>query len=308
MRSLNPDQLRAFADVVALGSFSAAAEHLHLSQPAVSQQVRQLETRLGLPLIERVGRGTKPTAAGVELLTHIQRIDSCLVDALAAMARHAAGGIGRVRIGTGATACIYFLPPVLRELRRRLPSLEITVSTGNTMHFLKLIEDNAIDIGLLTLPVSGRALSVTPVVEDELVAIGSPDAAALPARVTPSALGDSPLVLYEPHNHTRRITDQWFARAGVTIKATMDLGNIEAIKQLVGAGLGYGILPSMAVATLKRREGLVVRSLTPRLSRTLGLVVRRDKRLNGGLEEVMEALIRHGGGMAKERDFSDDSY
>ncbi|MGE0008584.1 MAG: LysR family transcriptional regulator, partial [Parvibaculaceae bacterium] len=262
--------------------------------PAVSQQVRQLEARLGLPLIERVGRAAKPTAAGTELLTHIQRMDSCMADALAAMARHAAGGIGRVRIGTGATACIYFLPPVLRSLRKQLPSLEITVSTGSTTHFLKLIEDNAIDVGLLSLPVAGRTLAVTPIVEDELVAIASPDAPALPARVTPSVLGERPLVLYEPHNHTRRITDQWFARAGVAVKATMDLGNVEAIKQLVGTGRGYSILPAMAVATPKSRDGLVVRSLTPRLSRTLALVARRDKRTGNGLQEVIEALIAHG--------------
>ena len=136
MRGLNPDQLRAFAEVISLGSFSAAAERLNLTQPAISQQVRQLELRLSLKLIERVGRKARPTAAGAELLTHVAHIDASMAAALDAMARHATGALGRVRIGTGATACIHLLPPMLRELRRRLPTLDIAVSTGNTAQVL----------------------------------------------------------------------------------------------------------------------------------------------------------------------------
>jgi DNA-binding transcriptional LysR family regulator len=151
LRAINPDQLRAFADVIELGSFSAAAERLNLTQPAVSQQVKQLERRFALKLIERVGRKVTPTPAGIELMAHARRLDAVMVGALDAMARHATGALGRVRIGTGATACIHLLPPVLRDLRGRLPSLEIAVSTGNTAHILKLLEDNALDVGLVTL-------------------------------------------------------------------------------------------------------------------------------------------------------------
>ncbi|SED28745.1 DNA-binding transcriptional regulator, LysR family [Rhizobiales bacterium GAS188] len=294
MRGLNLDQLRAFADVVELGSFSAAAERLNLTQPAVSQQIRQLELRLRLKLIERVGRRARPTAAGAELLAHVQRIDSSVASALDAMACHATGALGRVRIGTGATACIHLLPPMLRELRRRLPSLDIAVSTGNTAHILKLIEDNALDIGLVTMPARGRNLSVTPVLDDEFVAIASLEAAQLPARVTPTCLAERPIVLYKPGAHTRRIVDQWCARSGVSLKPVMELGSVEAIKELVGAGLGYGVLPLMAVADARMRGELLVRQLTPRLYRQLALVLRRDKHLDRGLREVVAAIMALG--------------
>jgi DNA-binding transcriptional LysR family regulator len=291
LRAINPDQLRAFADVIELGSFSAAAERLNLTQPAVSQQVKQLERRFALKLIERVGRKVTPTPAGIELMAHARRLDAVMVGALDAMARHATGALGRVRIGTGATACIHLLPPVLRDLRGRLPSLEIAVSTGNTAHILKLLEDNALDVGLVTLPARGRALSITPVLDDEFVAIASPDAPPLPRRVTPAVLAARPLVLYESGAQTRRIVDQWFGRRSSSFKPVMELGSVEAIKELVGAGLGYyGVLPRMAVSNERKRNGLIVRSLAPRLSRKLALVLRRDKRLDRGLREVVNAL------------------
>src|SRR5947209_18632682 len=99
MRQLNLDQLRTFAQVIDLGSFSAAAERLGLSHPAVSLQVKQLEKRLGVRLIERVGRRAAPTAAGEELLAHVRSIDATVAATLEAMARHSTGAVGRVRLG-----------------------------------------------------------------------------------------------------------------------------------------------------------------------------------------------------------------
>jgi DNA-binding transcriptional LysR family regulator len=291
VRALNPDQLRAFADVVELGSFSAAAERLHLTQPAISQQVRQLELRLGVRLVERSGRKARPSPAGIELLMHVRRIETANAAALDAMGRHAKGALGRVRIGTGATASIHLLPPVLRELRRRLPSLELTVTTGQTGDIVRLVEESVVDIGLVTMPTRGRALTITPILEDEFVAIASADAAPLPVPLTAAALAEFPIVLYEPGAHTRRIVDQWCARAGVSLKPVMELGSVEAIKELVGAGLGYGVLPAMAVSNARKRGDLVISSLTPRLWRSLAIVLRRDRKLDQGAKEVIDALM-----------------
>jgi DNA-binding transcriptional LysR family regulator len=132
MRGLNLDQIETFAQVVELGSFSAAAERLGLSQPAVSLQVRQLERRFGVRLIERVGRRATPTQAGEAFLAQARRVGVAIDAIVEAIAPHASGVTGRVRIGTGATACIYILPPPLRALRHSLPGLDIVVSTGNT--------------------------------------------------------------------------------------------------------------------------------------------------------------------------------
>jgi DNA-binding transcriptional LysR family regulator len=289
MRGLNLDYLRTFLDVIELGSFSAAAERLELTQPAVSLQVRQLEKRLGIRLIERIGRKARPTAAGAELAGYAGQIDALVSTALDSMARHATGAVGRVRIGTGATACIFLLPPILRDLRRRFPTLEITVSTGNTADIVKAVDDNIIDVGLVTLPTAGRMLEITPVLDDEFVLIAPPNM-QLPARLTAAALSTLPVLLFEPGGNTRHITDKWFARSDITLQPIMSLGSVEAIKELVRAGLGCAVLPGMATRQARDRKGLVVRSLSPKLHRTLALVIRRDKTLSRGLREAVNAL------------------
>ena len=294
MRGLKLDQLQTFTEVIALGSFSAAAERLALSQPAVSLQVRQLEKRLGVRLVERVGKRVTPTAAGTELMGHAKRIGEAVSTALDGMAAHAGGALGRLRIGTGATACIYLLPPVLRDLRRRLPTLEITVRTGNTADVLKALEENTLDIGLVTLPAPGRMFEVTPVLDDAFVAIAAADDDRLPDVVTPPVLAMLPVVLYEAGSNTRRVVDEWFAQAGIALSPVMDLGSVEAIKELVGAGLGCAVLPGTAVRSVGERVPIVSRPLSPKLHRQLALVIRRDKTLDRGLREAIKALGRLG--------------
>ncbi|BBK32740.1 DNA-binding transcriptional LysR family regulator [Stella humosa] len=295
MRSLNPDQLEAFVQVVRLGSFSAAAARLNLTQPAISLQLRQLEQRLGVRLIERVGRRATATAAGLELMGHAARIEAALLAAGEAMASHAKGEVGRVRIGTGATACIYLLPPVLAGLRQRLPALEIVVTTGNTPEILRAVEDNLLDAALVTLPAPGRMFQVRPIVEDPFVAI-FPAGEELPARATPGLLSARPLVLFEPGARTRSLVDAWFLAGGLPARPMMELGSVEAIKEMVGAGLGCSVLPGMAMAAGHPR--LAWRPLSPRLARSLALVMRQDKPLSRGLRETVAALVRLGESVA----------
>lgn len=292
MRGLNLDHLRTFAQVVELGSFSAAAERGGVTQPAVSLQIRQLERRFGVKLVERIGRRAGPTAAGLELLTHIRVIDAALAQAEQAMSAHASQVSGRIRLGTGATACTYLLPSVLADLRRRFPALDIVASTGNTSDMLRGLENNTLDMALVTLPAPGRMFQVNPVMEDEFVAIfPARDAGAIPDVVTPQSLAGLPLVLFEPGARTRRLVDDWFEVAGVAAKPVMELGSTEAMKEIVAAGLGCAVLPKLAVSGAGQRDALAVRSLTPRLSRDLALVLRRDKPLSRGLRHLQEALL-----------------
>ncbi|MGY3697896.1 DNA-binding transcriptional LysR family regulator [Bradyrhizobium sp. USDA 3240] len=289
MKNLNLDYLESFAVVIECGSFSTAAERLQLTQPAVSLQVRQLEKSLNATLIERVGRRARPTAAGVALLSHAQQITAAVTSAVDAVAQQTTGTAGRVRLGTGATACIFLLPPILKELRTALPSLEITVTTGNTVEIARAVEDNTIDIGLVTLPVSGRSFEITPVMNDEFVLIAPYDM-KLPARITPEVLASRPVLLFEPGGNTRRTADEWLARGGVSLKPLMSLGSVEAIKEMVRAGLGCAILPGMAVPANTKQRDLIVRSLSPKLHRRLAVVIRRDKRLDRGLRQTLSAL------------------
>jgi DNA-binding transcriptional LysR family regulator len=297
MRGLKLDQLHAFAQVAELGGFSAAAVRLNLTQPAVSLQVRQLERRLGVRLLERVGKRTAPTLGGRELRQLVRRSDAAVAAATAAMAAHTTKVGGRVRLGAGATACIYRLPRLLQKLRARHPELEIVVKTGNTADILRALEENALDLALVTLPAPGRAFSVTPVLEDEFVAI-FPAAEGAPREATPAALAQLPIVLFEPGANTRRLVDQWFARGRAPVRPRQELGRGEAIKELVAAGLGCSILPRMALTGAGRRDGVAIRSLTPRLYRQLGLVLRRDKPLHAGLRAAVAALTSLGGSPA----------
>lgn len=288
MPTLNLDQLQTLAAVAELGSFSAAAERAGISQPAVSLQIRQLERRLGVRLIERVGRRAQPTAAGLDLLQHAAAIQQQVAQALQAVAPHRAGTLGRVRLGTGATACIYLLPPVLRRLRARLPGLQVTVHTGNTQEMLKLVEANQLDLALVTLPAPGRAFQVTHLCDDELVAV-FPAGETAPRRITAEVLRARPLLLYAG-GHTRLAVDQWFARAGTAAQPVMSLDSVEAIKRLIGAGLGWGVLPRMSVQGAERSRELGMQPLSPRLHRELGLVMRRDKHLHQGLNQLVREL------------------
>ncbi|WP_024674004.1 LysR family transcriptional regulator [Pseudomonas syringae] len=264
MRRLNLNHLHTFSLVIAHGSFSAAAERLHLTQPAVSLHVRQLEDQLNLQLIERVGKRLKPTSAS--------------------------GVAGKIAIGTGATACIHLLPPMLQALRRSFPELDVRVSTGNTDGILKAVEENRLDLALVTLPASGRSLHITPLLEDGFVAIFAKGQQTPPACMTPEHLSALPLVVFEEGSSTRLLINEWFLRAGIRVKPVMALGSIEAIKEMVAAGLGYSIVPRMAVSAAHHRRGLEVRALTPGLSRKLGIVLRQDKPISRALRQVLDAV------------------
>jgi len=284
---MNLDQLAAFIDVVELGSFTAAADKAGLTQPAVSQQVKQLERDLGVRLIERVGRRAQPSPAGAELLGHARRVIEECAAARAAMAPYRDGAVGRVRIGSGGTAAAHLLPPVVAAAKRRMPGLEITVRIGNTDEVLRAIEANALDLAVVTLPAAGRSLEVEPFYEDELLAVG-PKGSEIPEGGPDAAfLRDRILMLYEG-GHTRTTTDDWFAEAGIRAQPAMEFGSVEAIKELVAAGLGWSLLPALA---LKRdRDLLAASSVRPRLVRQLGIVLRRDKHSTRGLREVIRCL------------------
>lgn len=290
MRDLKLDQLQTFLDVIELGTFTAAADRIGISQPAVSLQVKQLEGKLGVRLIERVGKTVRPTQAGLALIDHGRRIGGDVETAMAEMAGFSTDAPGRVRLGTGATACIHLLPPVFRQLKERFPTLQITVKTGDTRDILKEVNDNTLDIALVTLPVTGRMFSITPVLGDEFVFVSPADARPSGSHVSADDLTNLPLILYEAGGHTRTLVDSWLASAGVSISPLMDLGSVEAIKGLVSAGLGNAILPKSGVGSKPEQLGLSIRSLSPALRRELAVVVRNDKPRHKGLREMEAAL------------------
>jgi len=270
--------LRALEAVVRHGSFSRAARELHLTQPAVSMQVGVLERRLGLPLLERVGKRAFPTRAGEVLLAHAGRAFREL-DAAVEQVQQLRGIVaGRLRLGTSASISIYLLPPALRRFRVRYPDTELIVVTGNASDITRGVVANDLDVGIVSLPMREREVAVTPFYRDELVAIAAADGGRRrPRSVRPGELAREPLILFEQGATLRRVIDEWFRRAGVAPRTPMELGNTEAIKKLVEAGLGWSVTSWFSVKAEVRARLLRSVALDPPLFRHIGLVRRRDK-------------------------------
>jgi len=292
--------LRALGAVARHASFSRAAGELGVTQPAVSMQVRQLEAALGQPLLERVGERAFPTRAGEILLAHATRAFHELEAGVERVQQLRGVVAGRVRVGTSASISIYLLPPFLRRFRSRYPATELVVVTGNAPEITRAIVANELDVGIVSLPVRDRELVVTPFFDDELVAIAAPHPKWRRRRTIGAAeLAREPLILYEAGGTVRRVIDGWFRRGGAAPARPMELGNTEAIKKLVEAGLGLSVTSWFSVKADVRARLLTVIRLEPSLVRKIGVARRRDKpttpalaAFHEGLEQLRVALAR----------------
>jgi DNA-binding transcriptional LysR family regulator len=289
MRSLNLDQLRALSEVIEQGSFSAAARRLNLTQPAVSLQLRELERRFGVRLIERLGKQTYPTAAGRDLVEAARRIFRECDLANAAMRRFRDGSLGRVHVGTTLTALTYLLPPVLRRLRLDHPGLELHVTQMPTRDSVESIIQNKLDFALVTLPIENSKIEITPLRREMLVAIFPAGARDLPDEITPDYVARQPLLMEHTAGAVCGLVTGWLAGHAPKLRTTMHLGTIEALKTAVAADLGMSIVPEVSVAG--RLPGIVTRPLRPELPYTLGLIERRDMPAEPALDIVRRALM-----------------
>jgi len=280
--------------VAKLGSFSAAARHLRLTQPAVSLQIRDLEERVGLRLIDRVGRKARATAAGEDLIAHAERMMAEADRALTAMRGHREGHVGRVHLGTGPTALAYILPPTLLRLREDHPEIELIITTGTTHEITERLLENALDLGLTALPVDAEKFDVVPLRDDEMVAIFPATSPDIPAVVRPADVAGRALILEYHRVNENRLTRAWLKDGGVEVKPALQFDGIEPIKDAVASGLGMAIVPRPALGGRGAIRSIVARSLDPPLMRTLGLVQRRDRRDDAALAVVRAALLKLG--------------
>jgi DNA-binding transcriptional LysR family regulator len=289
---INPVHVRTLQAIARSGGFSRAGEILHLSQPAISHHVRHLERVLGVPLLVRRGRRASPTEAGAVLLEHAGRAFKVLDEAREAIQRLRGRVAGRVTVGTGATASIYLLPALLRRLRARHPDLELVVVTGNAGEIASAVSRDELDVGVVTLPIAvGRGLLVSPFYVDRLVAIAPPDRRwRRRAPMTAAELAREPVILYERGGTIRRVVDDWFRRGRATPRVAMELGNAEATKKLVGAGLGLSVVSEIAVKADARAGALNLIPLRPALHRRIGIVRRRERSPRPALLAFMTAL------------------
>jgi DNA-binding transcriptional LysR family regulator len=293
---LQVTHLRTLQAIARHGSFSRAAQALNVTQPAVSMQVRQLEDGLGVRLLERAGPRVRPTAAGSLLLEHAERALGELARAVERL--HALRGVvaGPVRLGTGTAISMYLLPPLLRTLRTRSPSVDLIVTTGTAPDVIRAVAEADLDVGVVGLPVRRRELVVAPFVTDEFVAIAAPRHWRTRTPIDAVALQGERLILDQPGATSRRLIDGWLRRRGVAPTVPAELGNTEATKELVRAGLGVSIASWFSVRREVTAGRLALRRLKPGLSYPLGIVRRRDPEPAAPLQAVLAALeaVRRG--------------
>lgn len=289
MRGLNLDQLRTLQAVVESGSFSAAARRLHLSQPAVSVQIRELERRFGVKLIERLGKQAHATPPGRQLLEAAEHIFSACDGAEAVMRQYREGWVGRARIGTTLTAQMYMLPPVLRRLVRDQPGVDLHVRNLPTRESVEAILQNEVDLAIVTMPVDKAQLKIMPLLSEPMVAIHPSGARGLPDKVTPEYVLRQPLLLEHTRAGVHDLVMQWLSGHDAAPRVRMRLGTIEAVKSAVASNLGMSIVPQMA--TSRHESDIVVRPLHPPLIRTLALIEHRSKPNEPAIEIVRNALL-----------------
>jgi len=291
MRNLNLDHLRALMTVVELGSFSAAARRLNLTQPAISAQIRELEQRVGVRLIERVGKTARATAAGMDMLSHAETLLAGADRALAAMRAHQAAQSGRVHVATGPTALRYLMPPVVLRLRETHPDIELVLTTGTTQEIVERVLANTADLGLTSLPVNDEKFVVARVRTDEMLAIFPATEEDIPDTVSIQEIARRQLILEYQRGSQLTPSRAWLQAAGIDAKPTLQFDSIEDIKNAVSAGHGMAIVPAPAMTHAPPTNMIVARSLDPPLKRTLGLIRRRDKPEDPMLRAVSGAIM-----------------
>src|SRR6267378_4460603 len=168
------DQIQAFLKIVEEKSFSRAADKLYRTQPALSKQVRQLETELGQRLLSRQGKQIEPTEAGRTFIEHARRIIDTRADALEALKRLRDHPRGRISIGANEATQLYVLPPVFAEFRMRYPDVRLTLHRNFTRKLVERVIANTLDFAVVSLPVEEKELLTIPLLKDELVVVAPP--------------------------------------------------------------------------------------------------------------------------------------
>jgi len=242
-------QLRAFMAIAESGTFTAGALRVHVTQAAISMQIRQLENELGARVFVRAPRHVILTEAGEHLLQRARQIlreHDAAVDEIAALA---GAERGRLRIGSASAMILTEpLPKILKELRRQHPAAEVAVISGTSGALVDQILAGELDIAFVSLPVDVRGIQTERLSEDQLVAIASPRHKLAKQRtISAYTLAGEKLILGERGGNTRRLIDQFFAQAGVSLHVAMELSRQAAIRRMVEEDMGVGIVPLQSV-------------------------------------------------------------
>jgi len=285
-------RLQVFHAVAGTSSFTRAAEALHMTQPAVTHQVRQLEEELGTRLFDRANNRIALTEAGEEVRAYASRILGLYADMQESVKALTGERTGLVTLGASTTVAEYMLPELLGEFRRHFPEVRIRLRVANTDAVVAMVADSAIDLGVVEGAVEDGRLLVEECRRDELQVVVPPDH-PLAARdtVTPADLLPWPILFREDGSGTRSVIERYLESHGIDaarLDRPFELGSTEAIKGAVRAGTGISILSAATLEKEVQLALLAVRPLEPRLERPYSFVRQRQKFRSQVMDELYQ--------------------
>jgi len=257
MRAVTLKQLRAFCAAARHLSFAKAAEELHLTPPAVTMQIKELESAVGLPLFDRVAKTVRLTVSGEYLLVYARRVLATLKDADDAMARLRGAETGRITIGMVSTAK-YFLPRLLAKFRAEHRGVEMQLTVGNREQLVRQLHDNEVDLAVMGRPPRELDTRAEPFAAHPLAVVASTEHPLAGRRdIPPLALADEEFIVREPGSGTRAAMEHFFRENRVSPPQVMEMASNETIKQAVIANMGLAFL-SLHTAGLELASGQLV--------------------------------------------------
>ena len=289
---LDSRQLRAFSVLARTGSFTQTARELHLTQSGISHSMKALETEAGCRLLDRLGKKVVLTQAGEQLLKHAAKILTEMESAREALTQLGKWGKGRLRLGASTTACQHIIPTVLREFKESFPEHAITIEPGDTPELMQSLLHQRIDLAL-SLASNEPQLDFLPLFTDELhfiVAALHPWAKA--GQVDRSEIPRQNYILYNKRSITFRLIEDYFRREEMVLNTVIEVGSMEATKELVKLGIGVSIIAPW-IAKKEIDEGSLVALPLGRkkLQRRWGILHWHGKRLTLA-EETFTGLCK----------------
>jgi len=285
-------RLQVFHTVARLLSFTKAAEALHMTQPAVTFQVRQLEEQFNTRLFDRTHNRISLTAAGSRVFEYADRIFELYAE-MENGVREITGEIsGALTIGASTTIAEYMLPTLLGDFNARYPEVSIHLKVSNSEGIVSMVEGNAIDLGVVESPVGNKNLVVETCKQDQLVAIVPPGhPLANRVSVLLSDLLEYPFICREEGSGTREVINDYLGglpdcHSG--LKVAMELGSPEAVKGAVEAGMGVSVVSKATVQKELKLKTLVTLTLDPPLFRPFSFVHQKQKFRLRVMEELLE--------------------
>lgn len=295
MKNATLRQLRTFTEVARRMSYSAAARALHLTQPAVSMQVRQLEQAAGLPLLEQLGRQLHLTDAGRELLRYAAGISDLLREAEDAMKALQGVGGGELSIAVTSTAK-YFAPSLLAEFRRRHPEVRLRLAVSNREAVVRALSENSVDLAVMGRPPRGLDTDSAAFAQHPIGVIAAPDHPLVSRRrLTLEALAGETFLIRERGSGTRNAMEHVFAERGFRARDNLEMSSNETIKQAVMAGMGIAFLSTHTIGLELRAGRLVLLPVAGLpVMREWYVMHRRGKRLSPAAQAFKSFLLEQG--------------